>query len=154
MSIPNIGQILASTLQIGGNATETAVAKAYLTKHVDDFDRVEFNVGLGPGITLPPGTPAYVQKSATEGTKPRADMILYRGETATIVEVKGRIYSAVMGQLLTYWHMLRADNPRLMQVYKVAAGVTIQDGLQPILFHYGIDVELFPGAIPLPSANS
>jgi hypothetical protein len=145
MSIPNIGAILSSPLQIGGNAIETAVAKAYLAKHVDDFDRVEFNVGLGPGITLPAGTPAYVQKSATEGTKLRADMVLYTGDTATIVEVKNRLYSAVMGQLLTYWHILTEDNPRLMQVYKVAAGVTIQEGLLPILQNYGITVELFPG---------
>jgi hypothetical protein len=150
MSIPNIGAILASSLQIGGNAIETAVAKAYLAKHIEDFDRVEFNVGLGPGITLPAGTPAYVQKSATEGTKLRADMVLYRGNTATIVEVKGRIYSAVMGQLLTYWHMLTEDNPKLLQVYKVAAGQTIQDGIGPILDRYGIIVELFPAAAPPP----
>lgn len=154
MPIENIGAILASTVQIGGNANETAVAKAYLQKHVNDFDRAEFNVGLGPGITLPWDAPAWVQKSATEGTKPRADMILYRGDTATIVECKGRIYSAVMGQLLTYWHILKLDNPQLLQVYKVAAGQTIQDGLGPILDQYGITVELFPYAVPPQLQNS
>lgn len=152
MAIENIGSILSSNIQIGGNAIETAVAKAYLTLHVNDFDRVEFNVGLGPGITLPAGTPAYVQKSATASTKPRADMILFRGGYATIVEVKGRIYSAVMGQLLSYWHMFKTDSPQYHQVYKVAAGQTIQDGLQPILDQYGIQVELFPNAVP-PAPN-
>lgn len=153
MPIPNIGAILGSSLQIGGNAIETAVAKAWLAKHQDDYDRVEFNVGLGPGVTLPRGTPAYVQKSATESTKPRADMVLYRGNTATIVEVKGRLYSAVMGQLLTYWHILSKDKPTLDQIYKVAAGQTIQDGLLPILQQYGIEVELFPYAVSATQAK-
>jgi hypothetical protein len=148
MSIPNIGEILSSPKQIGGDAIESAVAKAYLTKHVDDFDRVDINVGLGPGVTLPYGTPDYVQKCASASSRLRADMVLYRGSTATIVEVKDRIYPAVLGQLISYWHLLTEENPQLIQVYKVAAGQTIQPGLIPILDTYGITVELFPGAFP------
>ena len=154
MPIANIGAILSSGIQIGGNATETAVARAYLIRHVDDFDRVEFSVGMGPGITLPAGTPAYVQTSATASTKPRADMVLFRGDYATIVEVKDRLYSAVMGQLLTYWHMFTVDSPQYRQVYKVAAGISIQDGLQPILDQYGIQVELYPFAVQASAPNS
>ena len=41
MSIPNLGSILSSNLQIGGNSTETAIAHAYLIAHQNDFDRVE-----------------------------------------------------------------------------------------------------------------
>lgn len=146
MPIANIGAILASTVQIGGTATETAVAKQYLIKHVDDFDRAEFNVGLGPGLQLGPGYADYVQRSATASTKPRADMILYRGDVPTIVEVKGRIGPSAMGQLITYWHMLKEDSPKLLNVYKVVAGQTIQAGLPEIFERYGIQVELFPGA--------
>lgn len=153
MSIPNLAAILASPVQIGGNANETAVAKAYLTLHQNDFDRVEFNVGLGPGVTLPWAAPAWVQKSATEGTKPRADMIAYRGTTATIIECKGRIGPSAMGQLLTYWHILKEDNASLLTITKVAAGQTIQDGLQSIFDRYGIEVELFPWALPPSQQN-
>lgn len=150
MSIPNIGAILASPAQIGGTQLETAVAKAYLFQHADDFDRVEFNVGLGPGLDLGTGFAPYVQKSATASTKPRADMILYRGNTATIVEVKGRINPSALGQLLTYWHFLTMDNPQLMQVYKVVAGQSIQEGLQALWQQYAVQVELFPDvAVPV-----
>jgi hypothetical protein len=152
MPIENIGAILSSTAQIGGNAIETAVAKAYLTKHIDDFDRVAFNVPLGPGVDLGPGYADYVQRAATASTKPRADMILYRGDVPTIVEVKGRISGSAMGQLLTYWHMLTLDNPKLLTVHKVVAGNTIQDGLTAIFDRYGITVELFPAAAPPPKA--
>jgi hypothetical protein len=148
VSIPNLAAILSSPAQIGGNQIETAVAKAYLTAHANDFDRVEFNVGLGPGLDLGPGFAPYVQKAATASTKPRADMILYRGNTATIVEVKGRINPSALGQLLTYWHFLTSDNPQLLTVYKVAAGQSIQEGLQALWQRYGVQVELFPNAVP------
>lgn len=152
--IPNIGVILSSHLKIGGNARETDVAKAWLAKHVNDWDRVEFNVGLGPGLTLPAGTPDWVQKSATDSTKLRADLIVFRGDYAAIVECKGRIGPAALGQLLTYWHLLTADNPRLLQVYKIAAGQTIQDGITAIFQHAGVEVELFPETIQPGSVNS
>lgn len=154
MAIPNLDQILSSNLQIGGNQIETAVAKAYLTKHADDFDRVAFNVGLGPGVQLGPGFEPWVQKVADSSSKPRADMIGYRGNTATIVEFKGRIGGAAMGQVLTYWHMLKEDNPQLVQVYKTVAGNTVQDGLPAIFDRYGISVELYPFAVPTPPLAS
>lgn len=148
MPIPNIGAILSSNTQIGGNATETAVAKAYLVKHVDDFDRVEFNVGLGPGLQLGPGYNEGIKYAAAQSSKPRADMILYRGDTPTIVEVKGRISGSAMGQLITYWHILKEDNPKLLAIYKTVAGNTIQEGLPAIFERYGITIELFPAAAP------
>lgn len=147
MPIANIGAILSSPTQIGGNAAENAVARAYLIAHVNDFDRVALNVGLGPGIDLGPGYEPWVQKAATASTKPRADMILYRGDVPTIVEVKDRAYGAVVGQLLTYWHFLKHDNPQLLNVYKVVAARTIQGGLPAILERYEIGLELYPNAV-------
>jgi len=154
MPIPNLGAILSSNLQIGGNKQETAVAHAYLIAHQNDFDRVEFNVGLGPGIDLGPGYEPWVQTAATASSKPRADMIGYRGNTATLVEFKGRVGPSAMGQLITYWHILTQDNPALLQVYKVVAGNTIQEGLPSIFERYGIAVELYPGANPPPTTTS
>lgn len=148
MSIPNIGQILASGVQIGGDVIENAVAHAYLIRHVDDFDRVELNVKLGPGVDVGPGYEPWVQKMATANSQARADMIAYRGHAATVVEFKGRITPAALGQVLTYAKLLTADNPKILQVYRVVAGETVQYGLQPIFDQFGVSVELFPGVAP------
>lgn len=153
MSIPNIGSILSSGLQIGGDPVETAVAHAYLVKHIDDFDRVEFNVPLGTGIDLGPGYEPWVQKAATANSRPRADMIAYRGTVPTIVEFKGNITPAALGQVITYWKLLQQNNPALLQVYKVVAGQTIQFGLSNIFDQYGVSVELYPAAVP-PSSTT
>lgn len=148
MPIANIGAILAgSPAQIGGNKIETSVARAYLVRHVDEFDRAEFNVGLGPGMTLGSWADAATQTAATYSTKPRADMILWRGDVPTIVEVKDRANPSVMGQLLTYWHILREENPKLLNVYKIVAARSVQEGLPAIFARYAIGLELFPDAV-------
>jgi len=146
MGIPNIGQILSSTKQIGGNACETAVLKAYLIQHVDDYDRVEFEVRLGPGLQLPAGSPAYLQRCATASWQLRADMICWRGNVPTIVEAKERLDGCAIGQLLTYTKLLKRDNPKLLQTYKVAVGLSIMDGVKDVFEDNGISVELFPWA--------
>jgi hypothetical protein len=144
MPIANIGSILLPGKQIGGDAIETAVAKAYLIQHVNDFDRVEFHVGIGPGIKLAPDAPDYMQTWADKSTRLRADMVCWRGDVPTIVEVKDRILPPVVGQLLAYWHHLREDNPKLLNVYKVVAARTIAPAMLGVLERYGITYELFP----------
>lgn len=146
MEIANIGAILASTTQIGGDALENAVARLYLIKHVADFDRVDLNTPVGAPLDLGPGYPAYVQKAATANSRPRVDMLMWRGEVPTIVEVKGRITSSALGQVLAYWHVMKKFDPQMLNIYRVCIGQTIQDGLASIFDEYGVQIELFPEA--------
>jgi hypothetical protein len=151
MAIPNLEQILSAGVVTGATKQESAVGMAWLRVHGAQWDRVEFNVPMGPGITLWPGAPAYVQASAAASTKPRADIIAWRDndQVAAVVECKGRIGGAAMGQVLTYAHMLAIDRPRLLQIYKYVAGVSILEGIQPVMEHNGVIVELYPlAALP------
>lgn len=153
MPIKNLDAILTAGVVPGTNKAESMVGIAWLREHGAEWDRVEFNVGLGPGVQLGPGTPDYVQRSATYSTRPRADMILYRGDsTAAVVEIKERIRGSAMGQVITYAHMLQADNPRLLQVYKIVVGATIVEGIKPVFDANGVVVELLPLAIPITQA--
>jgi hypothetical protein len=154
MSIPNIGLILSSGIQIGGDATETAVAHAWLTAHVNDFDRVAFPVKLGPGVDIGPGYPDYIQRMAKANSQARADLIAYKGPYATIVEFKGNITPHALGQVLVYRDLLKAQNPQLIQIYMTVAGVTVQHGLTANFGNYGVTVETYPGAVPPDSTTS
>lgn len=146
MPIVNLGALLSSTKQIGGNAAETAVLKAYLIAHQNDFDRAEVEVKLGPGVQLGPEYPDYMQRWAKLSYAVRADLICWRGNTPTIVEAKDRLDGGAIGQLLTYAKLIRQDNPTILQVYKVAVGVSILNGISSIFDDHGITVELFPAA--------
>lgn len=147
MQIENLGPVLL-TRQIGGDQIETAVAKAYLAAHANEFERVDLNVRLGPGVDPGPTYQPNIRKMAIMNSQLRADMILWRGEIPTIVEVKDRALPSVLGQLITYWTLLRRDNPKLLQVYKVVAARTVQPGVKDVMEQYGIMLELFPGAAP------
>ena len=149
MPIENIGAILSSNKQIGGNACETAVAKAFLVAHVNDFDRVDIEVRLGntPPIVSPPGI--NMQRYAEFNLRPRADMICWRGNVPTIVECKERIDGGAIGQLLLYTQLLKANNPTLLQTYKIAAGISIINGASEVFWQNGVEVELYPSAVQL-----
>lgn len=150
MPIANIDAILTAGVVAGTTKAESAIGIAWLREHWKEWDRVAFNVGLGPGVFLGPGVPEYVQRSATASTRPRADMIVYRGDhIAGIVEMKERIRGSAMGQLITYAHMLQSENPRLLQVYKYVAGGSILEGIRPVFEQQGIIIELFPLALPV-----
>lgn len=153
MQIENFGPLLL-TRQIGGDQIETAVAKAYLTAHATEFERVELNVRLGPGVDPGPTFQPNIRKMAIMNSQLRADMILWRGDIPTIVEVKDRALPSVLGQLITYWTLLRADNPKLLQVYKVVAARSVQPGVKDVMERYGIELELYPGvSLPLNPAT-
>lgn len=125
---------------------ESAIAKAWLRKHADEYDSITFNMRLGAGLQLPPGTPAYVYESARAGTTKRTDMIAHRGHDATIVEVKKRISLGSLGQLIGYEHLYLKENPQTGVVRLVAAGLSIQEDIVDIFGFKGITVELFPDA--------
>lgn len=152
--IAGIGAILSSRTQIGGSAVENAVARAYLTLHVGDFDAVQLNVPLGPGVQPPADTPAYLVAGMIHNSRCKADMILYRGNVPTIVEVKDRANPAVLGQLLTYYNLMRQDNPKLLTVYKVVAAQTMAPGMVPTFDQYNVRIELFPFAARAAGINA
>lgn len=149
MPLSQIDYIRSLQNLAGLTAVESAIAKAWLDDHWQEYDTVNFNVRLGEGVKLPPGSPDYVQRFARAATAKRADMILTKGQVATIVEVKIRIGASALGQLLTYQTLLKADHPDFTAIDLIAAGSTIEPDVQAILESHGIHVEVFPSvAIP------
>lgn len=147
MPIPNIDAILAAGVIIGANRADTAVGLAWLKAHWREWDRAAFNVTMGPGAEVPAGAEDYVQQWVATTTTQRADIIVYSGNTAAIVELKQRIGGGALGQLLTYRYLLQIDNPALLQVYLIAAGTSIQAGITEFFRSQGVQVELFPLAV-------
>lgn len=125
---------------------ESAVGKAWLRAHRDDYDSVEFNVRLGAGVQLPPGSPAYLYESARAGTTKRIDIVAHDGGNITIVEIKKRISLSALGQLQGYSHLYLQDRPATGHIRLVAIGLSIQEDIAPILRNAGITIELFPNA--------
>ncbi len=149
MPLPNIDVYLGAAQLPGSTPLESAIARAWLKEHQAEYDRVEFNVRLGEGVVLPPGSPDYMQKFVRASTTKRADMILYNGNVATIVEVKIRIGGSAVGQLLLYKKLLLAAHPEIADVKLIAAGSTIEQDVRDFYTGHDITVEIFPLAAPV-----
>lgn len=156
MAIPNIDVLRVAAQLPGLVPVEMAVARAWLEEHHQEYQSVEFNVRLGMGAQLPPGSPEYLQKFVRASTAKRADMILLQGRDATIVEVKVRIGGAAFGQLALYKKLYIKEHPEVQRVFLVAAGITIEPDVAELYAEHGITVELFPNAwlsAPSPSTG-
>ncbi len=128
----------------GFNALESLIAGAWVRKHQDEYDSVEFNVRLGKGIEVPAGSPDYLHKYAAASTTKRADLIAFAKDHATIVEVKARISPGALGQLHVYGKLFPQQFPKVKDVRLVAAGQSIMPDLDQIFSDHSITIELFP----------
>lgn len=144
MPIKQIDYLRSLSQLAGLTALESAIAKAWLDEHYQEYDSVDFNVRVGSGVVLPPGSPDYVQKFARASTAKRADLVLHAGLDRTIVEVKIRIGGSALGQLLTYQTLYRKDHPEVQRIFLIAAGQTIEPDVEEVLHSHGITVEIFP----------
>lgn len=145
MPIANIDTWLSLPGLPGLVPIESAIGKAWLALHRNDYDSVIFNVRLGSGTPMPPGTPDYILKAVKASTTKRSDIIAFRNGSVTIVEIKDRIGLGALGQLQGYQHLYLQDNPATGHIDLVAAGLTIQADIEPIFRNSGIKIELFPG---------
>jgi hypothetical protein len=124
---------------------ETPVIRDFLLNHIHDFDRISFSVRVGEGATLLPDLPAGVARSAARSSKKRIDILGWRGQTPTIVEVKERVVADALGQLLMYRQLLLQENPNADEPRLVAIGRYSDPDTLQALATQGVDVYLYAG---------
>lgn len=146
MPIEHIDTWLSLPQLPGLNAIESKIAKAWLAAHRDDYDSVIFNMRLGAGVQLPPGTPDYILKAAKAGTTKRTDIVAYSRGSVTIVEAKEQATFGALGQLLGYRRLYLTDNPQTGHVDLVIAAITQVADTAHVFAENNIKVELFPNA--------
>lgn len=135
----SISQYSQMTLQ------ESAIARAWLEKHGAYYDRVQFNPYLGNSVELGPEYDEATRRQAQVLFQKRPDILAWRGETVTIVEIKPRLGFAALGQLLGYRLLYQVANPDVPSVDLVAIGHSASIDTPEVLMAYGVSVELFHG---------
>jgi len=92
-----------------------------------DAIRVDYDIHLGKGNPVPPGTPEYVRQQAQATTRKRCDAVAWFSESIVIYEVKDRAGMSAVGQLLNYKRLF-------VEEYKPALSVrmaVVCDRLEP-----------------------
>jgi hypothetical protein len=125
-------------------ANESAVARAWLVQHADEYDDVDFSVRLGATVDRLPDWSDATWRQAQILSQKRIDMIAYKGTEVTIIEVKLRVSLAALGQLLGYGTLWRVEHPESTAVHLLAIGNSALVDAHDILTAHSVNIELFP----------
>jgi hypothetical protein len=136
--------LLSLTQYPSMTANESAIARAWLARHADEWDDCEFNVRLGSSLELGPDYSDATRAQAAIVTQKRADLVATRGDAALIIEVKIRVALAALGQLIGYQVLWRVEHPETRTIELEAIGHDALLDVVEILQAHGVAVELFP----------
>jgi len=127
---------------------ESAIIRDYLLEHLQEYDRIDFSVHVGQGLTPDPTHLPAVQRNTVQSSQKRIDVVGYRGNTASLIECKTHISHEVMGQLLVDRQLWLEAHPDDAEPRLVAIGRTSNEDALRVLSTHGIDVFLY--AVPTP----
>ena len=76
-------QLLTEVQYPSMTALESAVAHAWIAKHADEWDDVEFNVRSGSALDIGPEYSSAVRQQAALNSQKRIDMVATRGRRSS-----------------------------------------------------------------------
>jgi hypothetical protein len=123
---------------------EAALAKAWLEANIHQYDDLDWQKHVGPGVELGSEHHPNMQKMAYHSSRKRADLVAYQGQSATIVEFKDHVDLAAVRQALGYadlWRHSPADPP---VGAVVVVGRSGDAGIIDTAAALGVTVELLP----------
>lgn len=132
---------------------ERLLAQEWLQANIDDYDDIDWQKRVGPGVTLGAEYSPGVQAMAYQATRKRVDLVAYLNNTATIIEFKDHVDLAAVRQAVEYaqlWAIAPKDPPVSAIV---VVGNTGNAGILDTAAALGVSVELMapvPASTPRP----
>lgn len=118
---------------------DTEVWNRFILKYPKKFDTVDYDVKVGRGADTTPIEEQTSKDYWANLTKKRIDVIGYKNNFVTIVEVKKRASLFTLGQILGYRYLYLKEFPELHVVKTLILCDTISQDDKDVLFNYGID---------------
>lgn len=114
----------------------------FVILHPTRFDTVDYDIHVGSGEKSLPETDKKFTDQWRNLTKKRIDVIGWKMDQPTIVEVKGRVGLDTLGQVLGYRFLFKKDHPDIsgISLLVVCGSCGLDD--QEVLTHYGINFEI------------
>lgn len=125
---------------------ESAVIRAFLLEHLNDFDTIVFGKRVGQGEPPNPDHLPAIQRQTVLNTQKRIDILATQGAQPILIEVKQRVTPAALGQILTYRHHYVEENPDAPDPELWVVGRESDADTLAALNAHGITVYLYPDA--------
>ena len=118
---------------------DTEVWSRFIEKYPDKFETVNYDVKVGKGVDTDILEDARDRKYWSTLTKKRIDVVGYKSNFVTIIEVKKRASLFTLGQILGYRFLFLRDNPSLRSVRTLIVCSSIDQDDIAVLNYYGIE---------------
>ena len=102
------------------------------------FDTVDYDIKVGAGAKVFTIPDEKSQQYWTQLTKKRIDVVAFKEDIITIIEVKKRVTLATLGQILGYRFLYLREHPEVKMVRTLIVCETISGDDIDVLDHYGI----------------
>ena len=110
----------------------------FIQQYPDKFDTVDYDVHVGIGIEPLGELDSKPAEQWKDLTRKRIDVIGWKGEFATIIEVKKRVGLPTLGQVLGYKFLYHREHPDiLLKPLLIVCSQIDKDDIN-VLDHYGI----------------
>lgn len=110
----------------------------FVRSHPDYFTEVEYDVHVGEGIDILPEWPDEIAYMAKTLTQRRIDVIGYKGNKISIVELKLDPGVSVLGQLLSYQTLYDREHPEAKSTELILIANKIDNDLTYVLKQHNI----------------
>lgn len=111
---------------------------SFIIKFPDRFDTVDYDIHVGSGIEAPPEEPEKISDHWRQLTMKRIDVVGWKNQQPTIIEVKKRVALDTLGQVLGYRFLYLRDNPDIKSIPLLIVSGSIGPDDKDVLDHYGI----------------
>jgi len=121
---------------------EVLILQSWLKLHEKDFDRFDYNFRVGEGTDPGPTWPDYIRQQAIQNSQKRIDVVAWKGDQATVAEVKDRAGFAAVGQLVGYRPLFVARFPDKPRPLLLLITNVVNNDILPVLGEMGIRLDV------------
>ncbi len=119
---------------------ERVIWGRFLPTIASDAIRVDYDVHLGRGNPIPPGTPEAIRQQALATTRKRCDAVVLYPESIVIYEVKERCGMSALGQLVNYKRLYEQEKSPALPVAMAVVCERIEPDISESFDEQGIEV--------------
>lgn len=128
----------------GMQTADQLIWRAWLVVHGAGYDRFEYNVRVGEGVTPPDSLVEPWRSASVDASKLRSDVIGWRGSLPTIFEVERYAKADAIGQLLAYRAAYELERPASVSPAIALVCADYSPAIMPALTEHGIDIYICP----------
>jgi len=119
---------------------DTLLWRRFLKEWGDYFERFEYDLHVGRGVTIKEPMPQEIMRAATILTQKRIDAVGYFRDETWIFEVKPDAGLSALGQLLGYKALWIRDRGLPKKLILAIVTDYLNEDMQFLMRHYGIRI--------------